>query len=480
MIRTLLRVGALALAASAFVCDGKGPDFFGPGSASPKTGNIEGLVLNGTTPIAGAPVAITGSQSGSTTSGADGKYSFLNWNGGDVTVSATPVFYACTSRTASISIGVTTVVNIACTPQPGTVAGTVRIGTTVAPGVDVTLSNPANGNTLFTVKTGANGTYAFSSITPGNYNVSIAVPAGTTCPNNPRAVAVTSGQTTTADFNCTPSTGSIGGTVTLDGAPAAGVAVVARVGASTIGTATTAADGTYVIGNLTPGLYVVSVTPPPNAVCPNNPRDALVQANQVATENFSCVTQKTGVTGTVRLDGNLGQGGFTVTVSQGGTQVASAVTDLFGNYGIDLPPGSYTIAVTQPGGVVCSPSPQSFTVTNTYEVRNFACQTLFMINFSDPSPSYRHVGPGNSFVCSGITTSPAQPGAGFVVQWTGPGLVGTSMRSGTLDASGKATDKQDINQFGTYTLNAQVTVGTTVTQSQVDVAVAAAQGNCVP
>jgi hypothetical protein len=64
--------------------------------------------------------------------------------------------------------------------------------------------------------------------------------------------------------------------------------------------------------------------------------------------------------------------------------------------------------------------------------------------------------------------------------WTGPGTVGATQRSGVLDAQGKAVDRQPINTFGTYNVQASVTAGGTTKSATGSVTVTSAAGTCPP
>jgi len=48
-------------------------------------------------------------------------------------------------------------------------------------------------------------------------------------------------------------------------------------------------------------------------------------------------------------------------------------------------------------------------------------------------------------------------GAPYTVDWSGPNAVGTTHRTGVLDANGEFFDRQPISAFGTYNVLAAVT-----------------------
>ena len=71
-------------------------------------------------------------------------------------------------------------------------------------------------------------------------------------------------------------------------------------------------------------------------------------------------------------------------------------------------------------------------------------------------------------------------GATYSIQWTGPGTVGPTQRTGTFNAQSQAIDRQQINAFGTYTANVSVTYQGATKQVTASVSVGPAQGTCPP
>ena len=325
----LHRARPILLLAAALSCDPKETDYFLTAENTKPIGDLTGLVSVGTNPLNGVTITLTGPESRSTTTGTTGTYAFADLTPGDYTVTAAATNFNCPPVTATIVAFATTTRNIVCTPQPGTVNGTVRLDLAPVAGVAVTARQGTN--TVGTATTGSDGTYTIPNLLPGAYTIAMTPPSNTICPTTERDVTVQSNLTTTADFDCTTAPGSVTGTVRVDGAGQSGVTVTLAQGATTIGTATTAAGGTYTIANVLPGAYTASITPPAGTVCVANSQSVTVQANGAATADFDCTTLRGALTGVVRLN-SVGQSGVTVTLTQGATTIGSTTTAAGGTY----------------------------------------------------------------------------------------------------------------------------------------------------
>jgi hypothetical protein len=147
-------------------------------------------------------------------------------------------------------------------PQP--ISGIVSSPSGPVAGVLVTLAPPVG--PPVTTTTGADGTYLLDNNATGpGYSISIAVPdgyspgpGGTTLSGITVAATPIVGQ----DFTLTDLP-SVSGTVTGGGTGVGGVQVVLTpVGGGTPITVATRGDGTYVLDDLTPGDYTLSVVAP--------------------------------------------------------------------------------------------------------------------------------------------------------------------------------------------------------------------------
>lgn len=155
---------------------------------------------------------------------------------------------------------------------------TIRLGTTVA-GTDMT---------------DGNGDYRVVNLDPETYTVSIPAITGGDCPGDQSATVV-GDQDTEVNFACEtqqPQTGTVTGTVTVNGTPESGVAVTLREGTTVIATTTTGTNGTYTFNSVATGTKNVSIVNPAGATCPD-PQDVNVTAGGTATANFPC-TRPTG------------------------------------------------------------------------------------------------------------------------------------------------------------------------------------------
>ncbi|VTU00006.1 repeat domain protein : Cna B domain protein OS=Herpetosiphon aurantiacus (strain ATCC 23779 / DSM 785) GN=Haur_1649 PE=4 SV=1: Cna_B: CarboxypepD_reg: DUF11: Cna_B: Cna_B: CarboxypepD_reg: Cna_B: Cna_B [Gemmataceae bacterium] len=258
-------------------------------------------------------------------------------------------------------------------------------------GATVTLFHAVTGALLRTTATAADGTYSFTNLTAGRYRIVETQPGGYA---DGRDRVGTAGGTLVApdtinnitlpagvlgrnyDFGERPGNG-VSGTVYLDDnqdsvyqpaadRPLAGVTVTLRdAGGTTVGTTTTAADGTYSFTNLPAGDYTLTETQPTghgSSEIPTNVRSvSMPAAGFVTNQNFGDTLGT--IAGRVYRDYNLngtfngtganpdtGIGGITVRLrDSNGTVVRTATTAANGTYRFtDLTPDAYTVEEQQP------------------------------------------------------------------------------------------------------------------------------------
>ena len=277
-------------------------------------------------------------------------------------------------------------------------------------------------------------------------------------------------------------TGSIAGTLTLDGDPASGNTVTVRQGGSVIDTETTDEDGFYRIPGLNPGTYMLSATVP-GANCLE--QTAVVEADEETQVNIPCTTPapQTGtVTGTVTVNGT-GESGVDVTLRDGTTVIATTTTGTGGTYTFtNVATGTRNVSIETPEGATCPTTQQDVTVpADETATANFACTRPTTGDFTVGLGELRweHTMPGvESLECKIISTSPAQAGATWSATVTGPGVISGQTFGGTLNANGQAELRVRINSFGTYTNNVTVTSGGVTRNASANVTVGPAANTC--
>lgn len=228
---------------------------------------ISGEITDGAGPVEGVTLTLTpagGGASTTTTTDVDGRYVFDdNPDDTDYTIAVTPPagYEQVTDRPTSIDGGPVTE-DFVLQALPA-VSGTVSDVDGPLAGVTVELTD---GVQTYRAVTAADGTYELPGVTAGTYSLTVpSPPAGYERPAPTATVVVAGADRPNQDILLTrvPATGSVAGTVTLDGAPLAGVDVTIRPTGGTGTTVTTDAEGTYGLGGLTPGTYEIVVTPPP-------------------------------------------------------------------------------------------------------------------------------------------------------------------------------------------------------------------------
>ncbi len=349
-----------------------------PADATP--GSISGTVTDAAHPggLAGVCVLATsadgGSGFGGATTAADGSYQIGNLPPDSYTVEFDPGCGATVTSPDAPQLapsavqvlpgGSVTGVNAALAAA-GSISGTVTDTADPAglAGVCVTATSADGGIGFGSAVTAADGTYTVPGLAAGSYTVEFdptcnGLNASADLAQSAAAsVAVAAGAAVTGVNATLAGGGAIAGTVTDASNPGglAGVCVTALPadGGSGSGTATTAGDGTYTIGNLPPGSYTVEFDPTCGGSVSSTdaPR---VTATPVAvtgggtTAGVNAVLAQYGsITGTVRDPADPGgvPGVCVFAVAATGGTGGSATTDSSGTYSIgQLPPGSYTVS----------------------------------------------------------------------------------------------------------------------------------------
>lgn len=352
---------------------------------------------------AGATLTLTdanGRVVGTTTSAADGTYSFpgIQASAG-YTVSITPPggWIADAPRSRPVDLSATDAVADFSMHVivPVAVGGTVRdTAGNAVPGATVQLAPGV------TTVTGPDGTYLFDHAEVGPYTVQVTdVPAGYTVVTPGQPITVPSGSETPilgVDFQVRENP-SLSGTVTDAAGPVAGVVITATGPSGTVSTVT-GADGTYTLPRLDAGGYSVTVTAPDGYLISGPAeRDTTVDTDDVTGVDFALA--KTGsLAGAVTADSGPVEGATVVVTGPGAPTTLTTGTD--GAYDLGgLPPGDYTITLTVPDGYTAAgPLTQTVTITDAGDalaVPNFALTAVP----APPTPT-----PGDGTGSASLTT----------------------------------------------------------------------------
>lgn len=340
------RIKVLSLAALvAFAACDEGTE---PVVAPPVTGTITGVVtIEGT---ARSGVSVTLSSGAAATTDASGAYSFAGVNAGTYTVTIsgfpTDATFSTTTKGATITTAgqVATVNFDGAFVRTSAIIGSVGAGGRGLAGVRVALSGASTSGV--TANTDGNGQFAFGGLRAGSYTVTISnfdsgqYTFGTTSSTVNVGVGATQSVSFTGQLLATS---TISGTVTIEGAAAAGVTATLSTGA----VATTSATGAYSFGNLTAGSYTVTISGfPADAQFETVARTVTIpSAGSTVNANFSGTFIRTATLNGLVTVGGMGVGGVTVSISGAGT--ATQNTDANGLYSFSgLRAGSYTITIS--------------------------------------------------------------------------------------------------------------------------------------
>ena len=205
-------------------------------------GTISGTVTSGGVGLSGVTINLTGVAALSTTTNANGYYSFSGLANGNYTITPVKSGYTFNPSNRNPTVSGVDVPNqdFTATPVAGTytISGTVTSGGAGLSGVTINLTGAA---TLSTT-TNANGYYSFTGLVNGNYTITPSKSGYTFNPSN-RNPTVNGSNVTGQDFTATLLTYTISGTVTSGGAGLSGVTITLS-GAATLST-TTNANGYY-------------------------------------------------------------------------------------------------------------------------------------------------------------------------------------------------------------------------------------------
>ncbi|HEX8285830.1 MAG TPA: carboxypeptidase regulatory-like domain-containing protein [Pyrinomonadaceae bacterium] len=299
--------------------------------------------------LAGATVTLSGTQTGTTTTDANGNYSLANLAaGGNYTVTPSKANYTFAPAPQTFNdLGANRTADFTATPQNLTVAGRVTVsGGAGLSGVTVTLSGARNAATT----TDANGAYSFSVPADADYTVTPSKKSYNFTPASAAFKALDANKT--ADFAAALNRHAVRGRVTdANNYPLGGVAVA--LSGSKTGTATTDANGDFSFPNLDEGgTYAVTPSAPMLAFTPASQTFADLAADAYA--GFVGNLARYKITGRVTEKG-AALGGVTVTMA--GTHPALGPVGAVVTTGAD---GSYSLEALAGGDYAVTPSKKNY------------------------------------------------------------------------------------------------------------------------
>ena len=304
-----------------------------PTPAPPYT--ISGQLVNGSgQPLSGISVALSGAQSATVVSAADGSYSFTISTFGDYVV--TPITNAYYSFTPQVfnQLQTNRVVNFTGTLRFYTVSGRLQIGADPVPGVVV----PVTGSQIASTTTNANGEYSFSLPAGGNYTIAPALIYHDILPGN-LAITDLTGDRPNSNFFAIRRNFAISGKLRNqegNGLPGITVNLTGAQQRSTVSDA----NGNYQFAAL-PAGFDYSVTPQTNPYYSFTTSQNFLEliANQVA--DFAGTLRFYTVSGWAQL-GPFPAVNLDIPIT--GSITTTVKTDENGNYAISLPAGgNYTL-----------------------------------------------------------------------------------------------------------------------------------------
>ncbi len=212
-------------------------------------------------------------------------------------------------------------------------------------GTSVTVKGANFGSVQGASKIQFNGVEAATTSWSPNSIVTVVPASATTGP-----VVVTVGDMTSNGVTFTVGTGTIAGIVSRvsDGNPVGGAFIEAIQSNVVLGSATTAGDGSYSIGNLAPGTYHIRASA--SGLGTVVLTGIAVAAGSTTTANLALPSPGIVAGKVTKSDGVTPIASATITLFQGSVTTGAATTDAAGDYTISgVSPGTYNVRGSAPG-----------------------------------------------------------------------------------------------------------------------------------
>lgn len=449
---------AILLSIALAACGGGGDSAPTPAA----TYSISGTVTQsgGTTAVAGATIALSGASSASTTSAADGTYSFTGLTNGGYTVTPTKTGSAFSPVSTAVSVSGANVTNTNFTAAAaGTTTYSISgaVSGAATSGVIITLTGANSG----TAVTGPGGIYTFSGLVAGSYTLAASLSGYTFSPSIP--VTIVAADSTANDFVATaiPVAHSLSGHVS--GATGVTITVTGTASPTPV---TTDGSGNYTVTGLYDGQYTVTPSKTGYTFTPNSTGVTMsgadvTQTNFTGASNASVVANVSGSITGAWVEG--------VTITMSGAATGNPTSNASGNYTFTgLPSGAQYVFTPSLAGYTFSPASQTVNIpagsSTAVTVPAFtAASTVPSYSISGTvSYSGTQTGPVNLKVwysgCVGCIpaagTSIAAPGA-YVIRGLAPGSYVVSAAMDTLGTGqANATKPQGSSTIAISAANA--------------------------
>jgi len=229
--------------------------------------------------LSGVNIALSGSQSSSTTTNSSGNYSFTVAAGGNYTVNASSAGYTISPPGyAFTNISANQTASFVASAVMYTISGHVSGPGGALSGVTITFSGTSTGHAV----TDSSGNYTISLAALGNYTVTPSLTGYTFSPPSLTFNNLSGNQTASFSASATATNYTISGQVTLSGSGLSGV--VLTLSGSQAGSTTTSASGNYSFTVAKSGSY--TVTPSLTGFTFNPPSQTFSNVNGNLTANF--------------------------------------------------------------------------------------------------------------------------------------------------------------------------------------------------